>query len=188
RSAYALTNHWRFFSEKPRSVWIDGRATFTIAMSSTTMNWTPSRRASASHFRCDAAIMGGRPFSRLGCACHPTGVTFVSQVISCEPEVSRLDWHRDAEIRAVLSRGPRALLRRGAVVAADRPRAVARPEALHGSEPRPARDRHEHPRRAAARARGLRDRPEADAPAARGIDRLRADGARRRAEGDGLRA
>ena len=36
-SAYALTTHWRFSGAKPRSVWIDGSATFTIATSSTTM-------------------------------------------------------------------------------------------------------------------------------------------------------
>ena len=57
RSAYALTIHWRFRSENPRSFWMDGSATFTIAMSSTTMNWTPRSRASASHFLCAAAIM-----------------------------------------------------------------------------------------------------------------------------------
>src|SRR5687768_17852792 len=37
--------------EKPRSILIEGRATFTIAMSSTTMNCTAQRSASASHFR-----------------------------------------------------------------------------------------------------------------------------------------
>ena len=36
---------------------MDGRATFTIAMSSTTMNWTPRSSASANHFRRVAAIM-----------------------------------------------------------------------------------------------------------------------------------
>ena len=48
-SAYALITHWRFSCENPRSVWIDGRATFTIAMSSTIMNWTTLRSARASH-------------------------------------------------------------------------------------------------------------------------------------------
>ena len=37
-SAYALITHWRFSAEKPRSAWIDGKATFTMAMSRTTMN------------------------------------------------------------------------------------------------------------------------------------------------------
>ena len=37
-SVYALTIHWRLASLKPRSFWIDGRATFTIVASSTTMN------------------------------------------------------------------------------------------------------------------------------------------------------
>ena len=48
-SAYALITHCRFCCENPRSTWIDGRATFTIAMSSTSMNWTTLRSASANH-------------------------------------------------------------------------------------------------------------------------------------------
>src|SRR5215208_4554368 len=31
--------HWRSAEEKSRPCWIDGRATFTIVASSTTMNW-----------------------------------------------------------------------------------------------------------------------------------------------------
>ena len=61
-SAYALITHWRFSCEKPRSVWIDGRATFTIAMSSTTMNCVAQRSASASHLRLDEASMCQSPF------------------------------------------------------------------------------------------------------------------------------
>jgi hypothetical protein len=58
KSAYALITHWRFSCEKPRSTWIEGRATFTIAMSSTTMNCTAQRSASASHFRsAEASIV-----------------------------------------------------------------------------------------------------------------------------------
>ena len=37
-SAYALITHWRFSCENPRSSWIEGRATFTIAMSRMSMN------------------------------------------------------------------------------------------------------------------------------------------------------
>jgi hypothetical protein len=37
-SAYALITHCRFSSENPRSTLMDGSATFTIAMSRTTMN------------------------------------------------------------------------------------------------------------------------------------------------------
>src|SRR5919106_5734361 len=51
--------HWRFSCEKPRSSLIDGRATFTIATSSTTMNWTLQSSASASHLRrsvCELVI------------------------------------------------------------------------------------------------------------------------------------
>ena len=47
----ALITHWRFSGENPRSVWIEGSATFTIAMSSTTMNCTVHSSASASHLR-----------------------------------------------------------------------------------------------------------------------------------------
>ena len=47
--AYALMTHCRSSCEKPRSIWIDGRATLTIATSSTTMNCTAQRSASAYH-------------------------------------------------------------------------------------------------------------------------------------------
>src|SRR2546423_7465855 len=54
--------HWRFSWENPRSILIEGNATFTIAMSRTTMNWTALRSASASHFRRSVAIMGAQSF------------------------------------------------------------------------------------------------------------------------------
>ena len=56
-SAYALITHCRFSCENPRSAWIEGRATFTIAMSSTTMNCTAQMSASAYHFLRPSAIM-----------------------------------------------------------------------------------------------------------------------------------
>ena len=56
KSAYALITHCRFSWENPRSTWIDGSATFTMAMSRTTMNWTTLRSASASHFRFAVAV------------------------------------------------------------------------------------------------------------------------------------
>ena len=43
-SVYALTIHWRFASERLRSFWIDGSATFTTVPSSTTMNWAKQMR------------------------------------------------------------------------------------------------------------------------------------------------
>src|SRR5207302_2233155 len=49
--------HWRFSWENPRLTLIEGNATFTIAMSRTTMNWTALRSASASHFRRSVATM-----------------------------------------------------------------------------------------------------------------------------------
>src|SRR3954451_3589842 len=48
--------HWRFSCEKPRSIWIDGSATFTTAMSRTTMNCTVQRRARANHLRRSVVI------------------------------------------------------------------------------------------------------------------------------------
>src|SRR5204862_4997220 len=56
-SAYALITHCRFSCEKPRSVWIEGSATFTIAMSRTTMNCTVLSSASANHlFRSELTM------------------------------------------------------------------------------------------------------------------------------------
>ena len=57
-SAYALITHWRFSCENPRSTWIEGSATFTIAMSRTSMNWTTLRSASANHLCLAEATMG----------------------------------------------------------------------------------------------------------------------------------
>ena len=54
-SAYALITHCRSSCENPRSILIEGSATFTIAMSRMTMNWTTLRRASAHHLRSDEA-------------------------------------------------------------------------------------------------------------------------------------
>ena len=56
-SAYALMTHCRFCCENPRSTWIEGNATFTIAMSRTTMNWTTLSSASASHLRRSEVTM-----------------------------------------------------------------------------------------------------------------------------------
>src|SRR4029079_10390591 len=54
--------HWRFSWENPRSILIEGSATFTIAMSKTTMNWTALKSASASHLRRSVAIIGVASF------------------------------------------------------------------------------------------------------------------------------
>src|SRR5919106_3050575 len=62
RSAYALMTHCRSSWENPRSVWIDGSATFTTATSSTTMNCTVQRRARASHLRRDDGMLLRSPF------------------------------------------------------------------------------------------------------------------------------
>ncbi len=56
-SAYALITHCKFSWEKPRSSLIEGRATFTIAMSSTTMNCTSKSSASPYHLRRDAVTV-----------------------------------------------------------------------------------------------------------------------------------
>src|SRR3954469_6587451 len=54
--------HCRSSCENPRSVWIDGSATFTTATSSTTMNCTVQRRARASHLRRDEVMLLRTPF------------------------------------------------------------------------------------------------------------------------------
>src|SRR5262249_32422257 len=55
-SAYALITHCRSSCENPRSTLIEGNATFTIAMSRTTMNCTALSNASASHLRLSEVI------------------------------------------------------------------------------------------------------------------------------------
>src|SRR5437867_2035700 len=70
---YAVITHCRLSCEKWRSVLIDGRATFTIAMSRTTMN-------------C-AATITARPNQRLlsvSCASADTCAT-ISELIDCPP-------------------------------------------------------------------------------------------------------
>src|SRR5438093_10258998 len=54
--------HWRFSWENPRSILIEGNATFTIAMSRTTMNWTALKSANASHLRRSVATMRVQSF------------------------------------------------------------------------------------------------------------------------------
>src|SRR5262245_4204712 len=71
---------------------------------------------------------------------------------------------------------------------ARRPRAPQGAEALHGSPRGDARDRDEHPCRSAARARGGRCGPQAEAPSARRVDRVRTDGVRTGTRGAAVRA
>ena len=65
-SVYAFTTHWRELAEKPRSSWIDGRATLTTVPSRTTMNWAMQTTTSASQRRSwteagsGAAVLTGR--------------------------------------------------------------------------------------------------------------------------------
>src|SRR5438128_589535 len=162
---------------------MDGRATFTIAMSSTTMNWTPRSSASANHFRRASAIMvPSFHSSREDLRPYRSCFLFASLNLLTGRPPATLTTNGVQEIRPVLPDGPRSVAGRRAVVPADRPGAPARPEALHRSHPRPARDRHEHPRRAAARPRGVRRHPEAQAAAARAGDGVRAHGVRLRPE------
>ena len=67
RIAYALITHCRLPWAKCRLPLIAGRATFTIAMSSTTMNWAATITASA------------RPFRRLAVAVIEERVIYCSQ-------------------------------------------------------------------------------------------------------------
>src|SRR5689334_21303158 len=81
--------HCRFSWEKPRSIWIDGRATFTTAMSSTTMNWTVQRRASANHLRRVPSITGRLSFDSEARACDVTVTTSLLQVEAAKKQVAR---------------------------------------------------------------------------------------------------
>src|SRR5919112_6491601 len=101
--------HCRFSCEKPRSVWIDGSATFTTAMSSTTMNCTVQRRASANHLRRDDVIWT-LPFVSPEGACDATALTFEKQVRPSTPIAEALccRWHGQA-VRPVLPDRARAL-------------------------------------------------------------------------------
>ena len=55
-----MITHWRLACEKCRSFLMDGRATFTMAMSSTTMNCAATMTARASQrLRSDPAVGSG---------------------------------------------------------------------------------------------------------------------------------
>ena len=57
-SVYALTTHCRSVVEKPSPRWIEGRATFTIVASSTTMNWARQTMTSTSQRLLTARAAG----------------------------------------------------------------------------------------------------------------------------------
>src|SRR4051812_37827732 len=166
-SAYALTTHCRFSCEKPRSAWIEGSATFTIAMSRTTMNCTPRSSASTIHLRSFDAIIGvvlsflKRSLARLKIKLQNCKYDLVYRKRTGYP-----DDDRDQKIRPVLSDGPRPLPRGRSLGAPDRARAAARPQALHRPVQRAAGHRHEHPRDAPSRPGARRHPAEAAAAAA----------------------
>src|SRR5215475_15990098 len=90
--------HCRFCWENPRSFWIEGSATFTIAMSSTIMNWTTLSRPSASHFFRSEVTISWSP-SVLRClmactlgesACNLAVSTLKKQVDSSNQQVDAL--------------------------------------------------------------------------------------------------
>src|SRR5204863_1858273 len=111
---------------------MDGRATFTIAMSSTTMNCTPRSSASANHFRrVDAIMVSSFQSSSRDWRVYRRDLRLASICLSIRREPATLT-DREQEVRAVLPGGARPLAGGRALGAADRPRAPARPEALHG--------------------------------------------------------
>src|SRR3954452_11568742 len=132
--------HWRSSCENPRSVWMDGSATFTTAMSRTTMNWTVQSRASASHLRREA-FTATLPFVLPARGCKLTARTFKLQVDTGLSQVEALHSVRGQAVRPVLPDRPRAVAGRRALGAARRAGAHARPEALHRSRRRAARHR-----------------------------------------------
>src|SRR3954467_7946018 len=164
--------HWRFSCENPRSIWIDGSATFTTAMSRTTMNWTVHSRARANHLRRVADIR--RALFRLGSTRAPNyslNFPLGSTAFRTKSKAAMLR-RRGPPVRRVLPDRERAVARRRALGAPGRARASEGPAALHRPHRRPARHRDEGPRDAPARARGRRRRPAPQAPAARGVDGL----------------
>src|SRR6266508_2408580 len=182
KSAYALITHWRFSCENPRSTLIEGNATFTIAMSRTTMNWTVARRPSASHFRRSEVTMTlPFPCALVGSACNIAGEACLLQVYPSQQQAPALSWGHGEALRPVLPGRSCPRARRRAVDAARRARADERAEALHRPRRAPPRDRHEHPGGAASRSRGVRRHCEADAAAAGRLARLRAHRLRARA-------
>jgi hypothetical protein len=56
-SVYAVITHCRSAWAKPRSLWIAGRATFTIVASSTTMNCAKQTRTSTSHLLVSRVVI-----------------------------------------------------------------------------------------------------------------------------------
>src|SRR3954465_2519971 len=101
--------HWRSSWENPRSVWIDGNATFTTAMSSTTMNWTVQRRARANHLR-RVALISGISFVSEARGCELTVLTFNLQVDTVIPQAKALCFAGDGQaVRPVLPGRQRAL-------------------------------------------------------------------------------
>jgi hypothetical protein len=57
-----LTTHWRFAFDISRSVWIDGRATFTIVASRMTMNWARQTRTRTIQGLLPRAVIRGRSY------------------------------------------------------------------------------------------------------------------------------
>src|SRR3990172_1618851 len=119
-SAYALITHCRFSCEKPRSIWIDGSATFTIAMSRMVMNCTERMRASANHFfRSELIISSPQRVSVLVERGILHESTCNSQVETSNPQVEALHSVRCVEeLQPVLPHRLRARPRRRALVAA----------------------------------------------------------------------
>src|SRR3954447_19781073 len=146
--------HWSSSCENPRSIWIDGSATFTTAMSRTTMNWTVQRRARANHLRRVASI--GRALFRLGSTRwrnYSPIFLFASTGFRTNSTAAMLALH-GPPVRPVLPGRQRAVARRRALGAAHRSRAPQGPAPLHRPHGGPAGHRHEGPRHAPAGARG----------------------------------
>ena len=137
-SAYALITHCRFSCEKPRSTWIDGSATFTIAMSRMVMNCTARMSASANHFLRSEPTMRS-PLSSRRLRCEERGMLarvylrFASSTLSILKLTRLQSGRRGEELPPVLPDRTRPRPRGRALVAARRPRAArGRPASLLG--------------------------------------------------------
>src|SRR6476619_518772 len=120
--------HWRFSWENPRSILIEGSATFTIAMSRTTMNWTALRSASASHFLLSVATIGLQSFHCVRKTCNLAEITCLLQANTSQEQAEWLSSSHGEALRAVLPGRPRPRRHRRSLGAARRPGADPRPE------------------------------------------------------------
>src|SRR6476659_69212 len=142
----------RFSCENPRSVWMDDSATLTIAMSRMVMNCTARMSASANHFFRFESTMKKTPgcsslqvFVYLTNGHYRTRLAIRKLRLPISKQSGYTPSHGE-DLRPVLPDRACSRSGRGALVAADRPRAHPRGPAALLRPPCPTRGlRDEHP-------------------------------------------